>query len=83
VISDTLAGAIKVIQFRKGTPFNLPSALAPNSPFEPCLDMKQEDVAIDFLSHVVADFVPGLIYLHLEMSYFQNLLSTTLYILFF
>ena len=83
MISDTLAGAIKVIQFRKGIPSNFPSSLVPNSPFELCLDMKWEDVAIDFLSHVVADFVPGLIYLHFEMSYFQNLFSTTLYILFF
>ena len=83
MISDKLAGAIKVIQFRKGIPFNFPSSLVPNSPFELCLDMKWVDVAIDFLSHVVADFVPGLIYLHFEMSYFQNLLSTTLYILFF
>ena len=57
MISDTLAGAIKVIQFRKGIPFDLPSTLVPNSPFEFCLDMKQEDVAIDFLSHVVVDFV--------------------------
>lgn len=56
MISDTLAGANGVIPPEGASPA-IPFSAGPYSPFEFCLDMKQEDVAIDFLSHVVADFV--------------------------